>query len=310
MDMKTRTIFLLTVLWAVLSAGNVSAQTSFGNSSLFNDGWTFVQADVEGAFNPAFDDSGWMRVSLPHDWSVKGPLSPDNASCTGYLPAGIGWYRKHFNARRLPEGKTYIYFEGVYNRSSVYLNGHLLGERPSGYASFLYDLTPYLNREGDNVLAVRVDHSRKADSRFYTGSGIYRNVWLVSSGETHFALWGVGYALRSLTAKQAVVSGDTEIEGPLPSAARVMLELKDAAGKVVAKASAKASAKQNIDLKVPSPHCWDLDDPYLYTLEVSLVSGKQTPSTGKTARSRASACIMTPACSVPWCRRRSGSGGS
>ena len=276
MAMKTRTIFLLTVLWAVLSAGNVSAQTSFGNSSLFNDGWTFVQADVEGAFNPAFDDSGWMRVSLPHDWSVKGPLSPDNASCTGYLPAGIGWYRKHFNARRLPEGKTYIYFEGVYNRSSVYLNGHLLGERPSGYASFLYDLTPYLNREGDNVLAVRVDHSRKADSRFYTGSGIYRNVWLVSSGETHFALWGVGYALRSLTAKQAVVSVDTEIEGPLPSAARVMLELKDAAGKVVAKASAKASAKQNIDLKVPSPHCWDLDDPYLYTLEVSLVSGKQT----------------------------------
>ena len=184
--MKTRFLLLLAAFLAAASAWTASAQTSFGNSTLFNDGWTFVQTDAEGASRPEFDDSRWMRVQLPHDWSVKGTLSPANASCTGYLPAGIGWYRKHFNARRLPEGKTYIYFEGVYNRSSVYLNGHLLGERPAGYTSFLYDLTPYLNREGDNVLAVRVDHSRIADSRFYTGSGIYRDVWLVSAGETHF----------------------------------------------------------------------------------------------------------------------------
>ena len=275
--MKTRFHCLLAaLLWVALCAGNAYAQTSFGNSSLFNDGWTFVLGDVAGADAPDFDDARWTRIQLPHDWSVKGTLSPDNASGTGYLPAGIGWYRKHFNARRLPEGKTYIYFEGVYNRSSVYLNGHLLGVRPAGYSSFLYDLTPYLNRTGDNVLAVRVDHSRIADSRFYTGSGIYRNVWLVSAGETHFALWGVGYATRSLTAKQAVVNVDTAIEGPLPASARLNLALRDAAGKVVAKATAKAAAKQNTDLKVPAPHCWDIDDPYLYTLEVSLTAGKET----------------------------------
>ena len=275
MIMKRIVILFLALILATLSAYQASAQTSFGNSSLFNDGWTFVLGDVEDASSQDFDDSRWSRVQLPHDWSVKGTLSPDNASCTGYLPAGIGWYRKHFNAGRIPQGKVYIYFEGVYNRSSVYLNGHLLGERPSGYASFLYDLTPYLNRQGDNVIAVKVDHSKKADSRFYTGSGIYRNVWLVTSGETHFALWGVGYALRSMTDKQAVLTVDTEVEGALSSSVRLDLSLKDADGNVVSRGSAKAQQKQKVDIKVPSPHRWDIDDPYLYTLEVTLVSGKE-----------------------------------
>lgn len=273
--MKAKNVLLTAALAAILSAGNASAQSSFGKSSLFNDGWTFILGDVEGASAGTFDDSRWTRVQLPHDWSVKGTLSPANASCTGYLPAGIGWYRKHFSGPRLPEGKVYVYFEGVYNRSSVYLNGHLLGERPSGYASFLYDLTPYLDRSGDNVLAVRVDHSRKADSRFYTGSGIYRNVWLVSSGETHFALWGVGYATRSVTAKQAVVAVDSQVEGPLPASAKLALTLRDAAGKVVSKANVRAAAKQTVDLKVPAPRRWDLDDPYLYTLEAVLSAGKE-----------------------------------
>ena len=273
--MRRKAIVLLSAIWTLSFAWSTSAQTSFGRSTLFNDGWTFVRADVAGAPAPDYDDSGWVPVQLPHDWSVKGTLSPDNASCTGFLPAGIGWYRKHFSGRRLPAGKAFIYFEGVYNRSSVYLNGHLLGERPSGYASFLYDMTPYLNREGDNVLAVRVDHSRKADSRFYTGSGIYRNVWLVSSGETHFALWGVGYVTRSLSTKQAIVAVDTQVEGPLPSSAKLSLTLKDSAGKVVSKKSVRASAKQEVDLKISAPHRWDLDDPYLYTLEASLQDGKE-----------------------------------
>ncbi len=273
--MRKPLLLFAAALCAALVSWDVAAQTSFGRSSLFNDGWTFTLGDPDGAAAPDFDDARWTAVQLPHDWSVRGTLSPANASATGYLPAGIGWYRKHFSARRLPEGQTYIYFEGVYNRSSVYLNGHLLGERPSGYASFLYDLTPYLNREGDNVLAVRVDHSRIADSRFYTGSGIYRDVWLVSAGQTHFALWGVGYATHSLSDKQAVVRVDTRIEGPLPANARVSLSLRDAAGREVARSSAKAAAVQDIDLKVPSPHRWDLDDPYLYTLEVALTAGKE-----------------------------------
>ncbi len=189
-------------LLALATGFSVQAQTSFGNAAKFNDGWRFILSDVENAQDPQFDDSRWQAVTLPHDWSVKQLLSPDNASCQGYLPGGIGWYRKHFQGRQVNSELAYIYFEGVYNRSSVYLNGHLLGSRPNGYVSFMYDMTPYLNKNGDNVLAVRVDHSQDADSRWYTGSGIYRNVWLVRSGQTHFALWGVGYQTSKLTSSQ------------------------------------------------------------------------------------------------------------
>lgn len=111
---------------AVLFSEKISAQTSFGKSSLINEGWLFIQHDEKEASNPDFDDSKWNSVNLPHDWSAQGTLSPNNASCTGFLPAGIGWYRKHLDAKKISGQKAYIYFEGVYNRSIVYLNGHLL----------------------------------------------------------------------------------------------------------------------------------------------------------------------------------------
>ncbi len=175
---------------ALISLGQaVSAQPGFGQSKLWNEDWLFREADDSAAIAVNFDDSGWRKIDLPHDWSVEHPLSPDQASCTGYLPGGIGWYRKHFRTNLSDANqKLYVYFDGVYSRSKVYLNGHLLGYRPNGFSSFCYDLTPYLNRDGDNVLAVRADHSQSADTRWYSGSGIYRDVWLVKSSTTHFAL--------------------------------------------------------------------------------------------------------------------------
>ena len=265
---------LLLVL-AVLCAFSAAAQVSFGDAARFNDGWLFRLGDPAGAEAPAFEDSSWQGVTLPHDWSVRGPLSPDNASGTGYLPAGIGWYRKHFSAKDFPAQQLFIYFEGIYNRSRVWLNGHLLGERPSGYVSFLYDLTPWLDREGDNVLAVRVDHSRIADSRFYTGSGIYRDAWLVQAGPVHFARWGVTYRTERLDARQALISVDAAIEGLEGRKAQLKLSLKDASGAVVAKTSARAADMQTLTLRLPNPHRWDLDDPYLYTLEAEIVSGRE-----------------------------------
>ena len=117
----------------------------FGKASLWNDGWSFNLGDVKDAASPEYPDSTWRALELPHDWSIEGTYSPDLASGTGYLPGGIGWYRKHFNYTPSESGrKTYLYFEGVYNRSDVYINGHHLGNRPNGYASFMYDLTPYL----------------------------------------------------------------------------------------------------------------------------------------------------------------------
>ena len=270
----TALIFLL----AMLAVAPIKAQVAFGDAAKFNDGWLFRLTDDSAIVRTDYDDSGWRKLSLPHDWSIEGQLSPTLASCTGYLPGGIGWYRKHF---RVEDNATrhYIYFEGVYNRSEVYLNGHLLGKRPNGYVSFLYDMTPYL-KEGDNVLAVRVDHSRYADSRWYTGSGIYRDVWLVAAPDTHIAQWGVGWHAASLTDKQAVVAVDVEVEKHKATSDKLELRaaLYDAAGKQVAQRRVRVAdgkegiTKQSLDLKVSKPHRWNLDNPYLYTLKTELLA--------------------------------------
>ena len=266
---------ILLLLAACCGISSLSAQVSFGEATRFNEGWRFHLGDVPQASAPDFDDARWQEVTLPHDWSVRGRLSPDNASGTGYLPAGIGWYRKTFDGKEAGSELACIYFEGIYNRSSVWLNGHLLGERPNGYISFLYDLTPWLRRDGPNTLAVRVDHSRIADSRFYTGSGIYRDVWLVQAGPVHFAQWGVTYRTEKIDGRQALVAVDAAIEGLEGRKAQLRLNLCDASGAVVAKTSARAAASQTLTLKVPKPQRWDLDDPYLYTLQAEIVEGKQ-----------------------------------
>lgn len=279
---------ILSTLITSAVAALAMAQVSFGDASLFNDQWLFNQGDESAAVNSDFDDQKWRKLDLPHDWSVEGRLSPTLASCTGYLPAGIAWYRKHFT---LTNGKisdtiltkdanarTYIYFEGVYNRSEVYLNGHLLGVRPSGFASFLYDMTPYL-QEGDNVISVRVDHSRIADSRWYTGSGIYRDVWIISAPEVHLAQWGTGYSATKITDSQATVAVEVAVDGAssAKSGLLVKVEIVDANGKSIAKRSAPIKAvedsKTTLNLNVPKPHRWSLSDPYLYTIKTQLIMG-------------------------------------
>lgn len=251
-------------------SGIATAQVSFGNANRFNDGWLFQLSDVKDADKAVTADSTWRKLTLPHDWSIEGTYSPDLASGTGYLPGGIGWYRKHFDVKNPNDGKKrYIYFEGVYNRSDVYLNGHLLGNRPSGYASFMYDMTPYL-QEGDNVLSVRVDHSRYADSRYYTGSGIYRDVWMVEAPETHIAQWGVGFETVSVKGKKADVKINVSVENPVKGL-KVKVLLTDASGKTVASAITSAKPENTLKMIVNNVHTWDIDDPYLYTLRTELL---------------------------------------
>lgn len=269
---------LAVLVAAFLVACPVRAQVSFGDASKFNDGWLFRLTDDSTIVNPTFDDTQWRKLTLPHDWSIEGQLSPSLASCTGYLPGGIGWYRKHFNITD-NAARHYIYFEGVYNRSEVYLNGHLLGKRPNGYISFLYDMTPYL-KEGDNVLSVRVDHSRYADSRWYTGSGIYRDVWIITAPEIHLAQWGTGWYATSLTDRQATIAVDMEVQKHIATHEKLELSatLYDAAGKQVAQRRTRVSdgkegiTKETLTLKVTKPHRWNLNDPYLYTLKAELLS--------------------------------------
>ena len=254
----------------LVSGMDAYAQVSFGIPEKFNDGWLFQLGDEEDSYRPEYADSTWRHLSLPHDWSIEGTYSPDLASGTGYLPGGVAWYRKHFNHRAsvAPE-KTYIYFEGVYNRSDVYVNGHHLGNRPNGYVSFMYDLTPYL-KEGDNVVSVRVDHSRYADSRYYTGSGIYRDVYLVKSPATHIAQWGVGFETESVKGKKAKVKARVAVENPIEGLT-VRTSLIDDSGKTVARASGKASDSCILTMEVPDARLWSLDSPYLYTLRTDLL---------------------------------------
>lgn len=269
--------FFLFCSFILLACFSVQAQVSFGEAKKFNENWLFSLSDDSLGASASYDDSKWRKLDLPHDWSVEGQLSPSLASCTGYLPGGIGWYRKHFQVTD-KAARHYIYFEGAYNRSEVYLNGHLLGKRPNGYISFMYDMTPYL-KEGDNVLAVRIDHSRYADSRWYTGSGIYRDVWMISAPDIHFAQWGIGWHATSLTDKQAVVAVDMEVEKHVKAAGalEVSAALYDAEGTLVAQGRKKVAdkaegiAEETVSLKVKKPRRWNLDAPYLYTLKTELL---------------------------------------
>ena len=268
--------------------GQASAQVSFGHAERINDDWRFLRVDsmwnvreTADMKEPGFDDSRWRRVVLPHDWGVELPMSPDKGSCQGYLPGGIAWYRKKIEVKS--EGvKSFVYFEGVYNYSEVYLNGHLLGRRPSGFASFLYDLTPHLRTDGTNVLAVRVDHSQEADSRWYTGSGIYRDVWLITAPEVHLAQWGTAYRLVSISGKKAVVDVDVETTDDRAVKQALTLQaavaLTDAQGRVVAEAKTAIGPqeKKTVRLTVSNPQRWTLDKPYLYTLTTKLSNGDQS----------------------------------
>ena len=172
----------------------MSAGCQFGTGRSVRDldfDWKFAKGDIPNAQTRAFDDTHWRTVQVPHDWSIEGPYSDEFASGTGYLPGGVGWYRKTFSVGpSLRNKRLSVEFDGVYNNAEVWINGIYLGKRPFGYIGFDYDLTPYVNFGGDNVLAVRVDHSAFADSRWYTGSGIYRHVRLHITNPVHIAHWG------------------------------------------------------------------------------------------------------------------------
>lgn len=279
--MKSIGYALLVGIVGVLGvSGAAYGQVSFGRPEKFGDGWMFELGDVAEAKEPEYADSAWRKLSLPHDWSIEGIYSPDLASGTGYLPGGIGWYRKHFDHQPgIGDEKTYIYFEGVYNRSDVYVNGHHLGHRPNGYASFMYDLTPYL-KDGDNVVSVRVDHSRYADSRYYTGSGIYRDVYLVKAPATHIAQWGVGFETETVKGNKAKVKVNVTIENPVKGLV-VKTSLLNAEGKTVAQSSKPISGKAsedvcNLSMNVPDVRLWSLESPYLYTLKTELMKDGKT----------------------------------
>jgi beta-galactosidase len=241
----------------------------------FDANWRFNLGDANGAMVAAFDDHSWRGVQLPHDWSSDGPFSAAHASGTGYAPGGIGWYRKHFSLDATAAGKTILLeFDGVYDNSEVWINGHFVGGRPYGYSSFRCDLTGLVKCDGSkNVVAVRVDHSRVADSRYYTGSGIYRNVRLVIADNLHVAPWGVCVTTPKIKTDSATVSIVTAVENRSAENKSFTLQTEIVApdGTVVATGKTKVTSPAGGDsreisqeLSVRQPQLWDVQTPRLY----------------------------------------------
>lgn len=250
----------------------------------FTEGWRFRLGDTPEAADADFVDEEWRMLNLPHDWAIEGDFSKDNPSGTGggALPGGIGWYRKTFVPEKSDvDKKIRIVFDGVHMNSDVYLNGVLLGHRPYGYITFGYDLTPHLKWGEKNVLAVRVDNSEQPNSRWYSGCGIYRNVWLVKTASVHVGEWGTYVTTPVVNESEAVVNVQTIVFNETDESTQITVcsSLFDAENKCVAKADTLCTVGGGTDtitvqqLKVASPQLWGIEEPYLYTLVTELFDG-------------------------------------
>jgi len=251
-------------------------------------GWRFVQSDAAGAEQPAFDDSGWRTLDVPHDWGIAGPFDPKNpAKGEGaFLPTGVGWYRRHFSADPSYAGKrVFIEFDAVMANSDVWVNGFLLGHRPYGYSSFAYELTGHLAANGDNIVAVRVDTSKQVAARWYTGSGIIRHVRLVVESPVHVERHATFVTTTGITAAKASVHVHTTLinESAEPATVSLVIGLggPDSGSTSTSYATAISpseipagkSADFDADFPVANPVLWDLDRPALYSASVDVYAG-------------------------------------
>jgi beta-galactosidase len=270
---------------------NINAQTSAikldkdsRQRLLFNDNWKFSPGDISGAEDIRFNDRLWRNVTLPHDWSIEGEFD-ENASTGGlggYLPTGIGWYRKHFSLTATGQN-LWIEFDGIYMNSDIWINGNYLGKHTYGYNSFYLDLTPFVRR-GDNVIAVKVDNSVQPNSRWYSGSGIYRNAWLNAANPVHIPQWGTYITTPAVDSLSATVSIRTKIDNNLKSSKNAVLRSRviDKNGNIVAEIESPVSLnsgsqqefRQQLQLK--RPYLWSVDTPSMYALHSSVVADGKT----------------------------------
>ena len=236
----------LIILFVVLSFGQIIAQEEFKRENLFDFGWRFHYGGAQGAENPAFDDSMWRKIDLPHDWSIEdlpGTDSPFSINAIsqvngGFTTGGTGWYRKTF---KLPEDKKdkhfRILFEGAYMNTEVWLNGQKLGNHPYGYSSFWFDITGQLKFGEDNVLCVKVKNEGE-NSRWYSGSGIYRHVWLQVVSTVHTDIWGTYITIPEVANNETLVNIRTTLvnEGEVNRVVRLITRISDKSLKQVAQA--------------------------------------------------------------------------
>jgi beta-galactosidase len=271
----------LCVLWFFVALFCV-APVAFAQrtTSSFDRDWRFLKADPSGAEKPEFEDSGWRRLDVPHDWSIEGPVDEKNPTGAGggFMPSGVGWYRKHFTlTNNVQQQLVFIQFDGVMANSDVWINGFHLGHRPYGYVSFSYELTKHLELGKDNVIAVRTDTSQQPASRWYTGAGIYRHVRLVTTHPVHIPQWGTFVSTPEVSRTGAVVrvSGEITNQGKSQEECSLQTTLLDPRGKVLQTTYSHINTIYpgktltfQTGLTVKNPLRWDLHNPVLYKVIV------------------------------------------
>jgi beta-galactosidase len=274
-------------------AGNAQNIAGTERKQLFDADWKFFLGDTAASSND-FNDKSWRRLDLPHDWSIEGKINPKNptGNAGGYFPAGIGWYRKSFKAPA--EWKTRavsIYFEGVYMNAEVFINGKSLGVHPYGYTSFSYDISPYLEFGKENVIAVRVNNAQQVNCRWYSGSGIYRHVWMMVTNPVHVAHWGVAITTPDVTSKKATVQVKTLVKNEMASTQSIVLNTllwdKQAknAGKNQVRVELPANSEKEIIQTIPllNPALWSPETPDLYQAQVQVLKNRQVIDDTKTS---------------------------
>ncbi|WP_281310074.1 sugar-binding domain-containing protein [Flavobacterium flavigenum] len=279
---KTKRIIRAIVLVYLLLISCITEITAQNNTiqrkQLFNSDWKFALGDASENSQTNFDDSNWRKLNLPHDWSIEGKSEKNNPSegDGGFYPMGTGWYRKLFSVPAAWKNqKITIYFEGVYMNAEVFINGKSIGFQPYGYTSFEFDLTPHLNYGQQNTIAVKVDNSQQKNSRWYSGSGIYRNVWLMLRNPVHVKNWGVAVSTLEVKNNKAVVQVKTVIKNETSISQDLMLStvMKFGKDKNPAISESKISVLPNEEkeitqiLKIDNPKLWSIEVPNLYEVK-------------------------------------------
>ena len=274
---------LLLVLSVILGSCTTIAKEndSVRSRTSMDKNWKFIQEDVVNGSNPDYDDKSWRALNVPHDWSIEGEYAENHPAgrAGAYLPTGIGWYRKSLDIKNLSkENRYFIEFDGVYMNSDVWINGHHLGNRPYGYIGFAYDLTPFL-KEGENTIAVKADHSLAPSGRWYTGSGIYRHVWLTKTSNIYIPQWGTFVTTPEVSKEEAKVSLQIDILNKTHNATQLSVKssIINNTNTTVAASNSDIEIKDSVrvvqNFTITKPKLWSPASPNMYTVKTDVYNG-------------------------------------
>lgn len=273
---KTKVLYCLVCFLCWSNIIVIGQNSGFEN---FNDNWLFTESDSPNYSLTNYSPEHWRKLDLPHDWSIEHDFSEKLEGCTAFLPGGVGWYSKIFSTEIDKNQKFFIIFDGVYNNAEFWLNGMRVGNHPYGYAPIYYDLSGLLAPKGkSNRISVRVDHSRYADSRWYTGSGIYRNVRILITDKLHIPVWGTFVTTPQVSKDSASVEIQIELNNDYDSLRKgqIVSDIFNTNGEKVASIRSKFAidALQKSIVKqttqIANPELWGVDSPYLYTAKTRI----------------------------------------